>query len=280
MPEDLDTTQGKLIYLAGDKTGQELPFENDRAVISDTISIERTQGVYLLRALTAEGVMVSGKKVHEKILELGDQILLGNTELEFGVGGSAAPVKAAVKGNSNEKLRLVLVALIALVAGGWIVSMYLPKKHEKEVESDTTKAAQKPIAKAVPARQLSEQERDEKIRIARIQFEVAERYLADGNVSDANLYKSVKIYEKIIADLDGVQPEIAVCLKSKERLAKAQEQLDAQLAYLKNNAKVAKEIGDKDAMRAILKQMMDTIPDPSSEHFQWAQNKFLTAPAK
>src|SRR6185503_14220467 len=118
--------------------------------------------------------------------------------LEFSTGGTGAPAAAVAKGGNNEKLRLILVALIALVAGGWIVSMYLPKKHEKEVEADAPKTA-KPIAKASPVRQLSEQERDEKIRIARIQFEVAERYFADGNVSDANLYKSVKIYEKIVA---------------------------------------------------------------------------------
>jgi hypothetical protein len=280
MPDDLDTTQGKLVYLSGDKMGAELPFVKDRAVISDTISIEHTQGIYLLRALTSDGVTVSGKKVHEKILEVGDQILIGNTELEFGSGATDKPVVVAAKGSSNEKLRLVLVAIIALVAGGWIVSTYLSKKHGKEETAEIAKSSQKPIAPSAPSRQLSEQDRDEKIRLARIQFEIAERFFADGNVSDQNLYNAVKIYENIISDLEGIQPEILVAQKAKDRLMSAQLQLDTQMKYLKNNAYVAKEIGDNQAMRAILKQMMDTMPDPSNEHFQWAQTKFLTMPAQ
>jgi hypothetical protein len=97
-----DSYLGVLTILAGDKAGISHNLEKARTslgraeendlVLADPrasrfhAEIERAQAGYIIRDLeSTNGTMVRGRKVHERLLEDGDTVTIGETELRFGL---------------------------------------------------------------------------------------------------------------------------------------------------------------------------------------------------
>ncbi len=277
MPDHFDIPEGKLIEVSGANPGKEVVLDKDRATFGNLAIIDRVQGLYLLRALTEEGVKVSDRWVHEKILELNDRVSLGNTEIEFS-SRQVAGVAPAHAEKQQHQTRLLIVFLAGGILAMGAISLFLPHKTSKRTSSEKS-GAPSSLSPVVSFRQeISEEGLVEKIKKARIQFEIADRFYSDASAADANLYLAVYTWQQLVHDLEGVRPEPPIFKEAREHMTRAQAKLEERLEYLKNNAHVAHEIGDQQALRSILQQIMDAIPDRSNKHYQWAQAKLLALP--
>jgi hypothetical protein len=224
-------------------------------------------------------VVVSGEPVYEKILEWGDRVKAGDIELEFRKQLEVAKVEEK-PGKREALLRAAILAIAVLTAGLMGVNAVIEKRHQKIVAEKAKQLAVAPqmIHKQVhhePA-SLARLSVEERLKIARLQYEIANRFHAEAKISDENLYLSIVAWNDIIQDLKDVQPEPEISKLSRDRIEKAEAELRDRLTYLKNNAFVAHEAGLKSDLPVILRQMMATIPDPENKEFyQWAQLKLL-----
>jgi hypothetical protein len=263
---DYEATAAELVYESGSRAGTELEFVQDRVVVDELAVIEKRVGVYLLKALTDIPVEVSGELVTEKILQLGDHIVVGPVRIEFRRRHSAE-----LREQARRLLRIVLSVLAAMTALLLLVDLW----HQLGALAPSKDIASQPFVRERPPR--DEARVVEQIAAARLAFAAAERYQAEAGSVESYQFKAARLFDSVIHEVEGIEPAPPIAALAQERLDYALRQLRSRLEYLKKNAHVAHSVSEDEDLRLILQEIMATIPDPANEEYwQWAWDKLDT----
>jgi hypothetical protein len=268
---DYDSAQAELVHVSGSRMGNEPVFEQDRVVIEDLAVIERRDGVYLLKALTEIPVEVSGELLREKILQFGDRVVVGPTQLEFRRIESGAAVASAAR---RRRLLSTLLIVLAATTGLLFVTDLLLRLQVSGPEVEKPADAAVSIPRGRPAR--AEATVAQRIAAARLAFAAAERYEAEARSVESYQFNAVRLWQGVVHELHGIEPAPPIAASAKERLQSAMDQLRSRLEYLKRNAYVAHAVEEDADLRLILREIMATVPDPANEQYwQWARDKLI-----
>ena len=238
-------------------------------------TIQKVRGVALLRVQAEEGILVSGEKVYEKILEPKDTIQLPGADLEIrrtpgkktvtGIKDVPKAPKLVKKGRKMGPLTLVLI--IAAVIGVFFATEYLTKRFFVKTQ---------PVEVKKPS-DFPEDEWIQKLTKARERYEIGDSLYENADLNDGNLYWAIQEWDAIIDSLGGIKPEPDVYTDAQAILKEANAELKEKIERLKHNAFVAKQIGQTDEYKEILRQMMRMKPDISDKDYNLAKSLLIEA---
>jgi len=265
----------KIAVITGKNAGREYALE-ERLVVGgsrdcplvipglkgEVLAIEKIKGAYILKSLSGERVVVSEESVFEKMLIFGDRIKLGETELEFREGVPELDLNLSERDKNLLTIIIFVLAFLSLMVafGSWKIAPVEEKKPTKKIA-----IMKSPISRPITVQEASDR------------FELAEHYYEESRLDSGNLYRALMLWKEIVESLEDITPKPPVYQRAKDRLNAVQEELDARLNYLKNNAFVAHQTGQADSMEKILRRIMRLVPEPTDKNYIWAKRKLIGA---